>query len=162
MTGDVPHTKTKESREIPLIPEMIAILKDLMKHNGKGFVFSNNGGVKPVSQGYIRMMFCSALKKIGISEEERVRRALTIHGWRHFVNTELLSQGYTIPQVQGITGHKSLRSTEGYNHLKAEQLTGVLRAQALIAGVPCTESETPDNANTEGLRVVEKHNRKTA
>jgi integrase len=34
---------------------------------------------------------------------------LTIHGWRHFLNTELLKQGLTVSQVQGVTEHKSDR-----------------------------------------------------
>jgi integrase len=166
--GYIPHTKTKEDREIMLIPEMIGELKNLMAPNGKGFVFSTNGGVKPVSKTNIRRTFRIALNKIGITKEEVVRRALTIHGWRHFVNTDLLSQGYSIAQVQAVTGHKSLKSTEGYNHLKAQQISDVLRAQAVIAGVPCTESEPPDNepidttANTEGLQLVKKYNRRSA
>jgi hypothetical protein len=37
-------TKTKETRFIPLIPEMIGLLKKLTERNGKGYVFSQGGG----------------------------------------------------------------------------------------------------------------------
>jgi integrase len=40
--GYLPYTKNKENRNIALIPEIIALLRGLK--NGKGFVFSLNGG----------------------------------------------------------------------------------------------------------------------
>jgi integrase len=55
--GYLPYTKTKENRTIPLIPEMIAVLRGLMKSNGKGFVFSYGGGAKPVCNTYVRKAF---------------------------------------------------------------------------------------------------------
>jgi site-specific recombinase XerD len=78
--------------------------------------------------------FNNAMKKIGISEAKIKQRALTIHSWRHFLNTELLKQGFTVAQVQGVTGHKSVSMTERYNHLTAGQITDVYRAQEVIAG----------------------------
>jgi hypothetical protein len=50
-------TKTKETRFIPLIPEMIAQLRKLMERNGTGYVFSLNGRVKPVSRVFISGSF---------------------------------------------------------------------------------------------------------
>jgi integrase len=130
--GYVPYTKTKEDRDIPLIPEMIALMRGV--NNGNGFVFSMNGGVAPVARTYIRVAYNEALTKIGIDATERKRRSLTIHGWRHFLNTELLKQGMSIPQVQSVTGHKTLEQTGNYNHLTASQITDVMKAQAVIAG----------------------------
>jgi integrase len=46
--GYKPYTKTKEDRNIPLIPEMIALLRGF--NNGNGFVFSLKGGAIPVSK----------------------------------------------------------------------------------------------------------------
>jgi integrase len=81
-------TKTKETRYIPLIPEMIGLLRKLAETNGGGYVFSLNGGTVPVSRKYIYNEFHKALKKIGISGDEIKRRGLSIHSWRHFLNTE--------------------------------------------------------------------------
>jgi integrase len=166
--GYLPYTKTKENRNIPLMPEMIAVLKGLMKNNGKGYVFSYDGGVKPVCNTYIRKAFHNAMKKIGISETEIKQRAITIHGWRHFLNTELLRQGLTIAQVQGVTGHKSVGMTERYNHIEAWQITDVIKAQAVIAGTQKNENEKPPKEQNKGkngqkaLKIVKMPVRKSA
>jgi integrase len=88
--GYVPYTKTKENRDISLMPYMMAMLQKLTKLNGKGFVFSIDGGAKPVCYSYIRRDFTRALEKIGIDEAEASRRRLTLHSWRHFVNTNFV------------------------------------------------------------------------
>jgi integrase len=119
-------TKTKESRNIPLLPEMMKLLHKLTDKNGKGYVFSLDGGAAPVTQTYIRRAFNSALKKIGIGETEIKRRGLSLHGWRHFVNTDLQRQGLTIQQVQSVTGHKSDRMSDWYSHVDARQIDDVI------------------------------------
>ena len=149
-----PYTKTKENRNIPLIPEMIALLRGL--NNGKGYVFSTDGGVVPVTQCYVRRAFHQALVKIGIKKAEIKNRALTLHSWRHFLNTELLRQGLSDMQVQGVTGHKSINMTERYNHLEASQITDVMKAQAAIAGTKKTKKKQ------KGLTLVKPLKRKTA
>jgi integrase len=66
------------------------------------------------------------------AEEEIKSRGLTLHSWRHFLNTELQRQGLTIQQVQSVTGHKSERMTEWYNHLDPMNIPHVTKAQAAI------------------------------
>ena len=90
------HTKTKENRDIPLLPEMLEVLRGLMKKNGNGFVFSENGGAIPVDPLPMRKEFHRALKRIGLTDEEIRARGLSPHSWRHFVNTELQVQGLTL------------------------------------------------------------------
>ena len=63
-----------------------------------------------------------------------------MHGWRHFLNTEMLQQGLTIEQVQGVTGHKSKQMTDRYNHPDARRISDITKAQAAIAG---NEAEKP-------------------
>jgi integrase len=127
-------TKTKETRFIPLIPEMIGLLKKLMETNGKGYVFSLDGGAKPVCRKYFYDEFHRALKRIGIDQGEITRRGLSIHSWRHFLNTELQRQGLSLQQVQAVTGHKSDRMSEWYTHFDARQLAHVMEAQQVITG----------------------------
>jgi integrase len=127
-------TKNKETRFIPLIPEMIGLLKKLMERNGKGYIFSFEGGAKPVSRKHIYDGFHRALKRIGIEQAEITRRGLSIHSWRHFLNTELQRQGLSLQQIQAVTGHKSDRMTEWYSHFDVRQLPNVMDAQYVITG----------------------------
>jgi integrase len=140
-------TKTKETRNIPLIPEMIAMLKSLMIQNGQGYVFSMDGGITPVSRMFIYKEFHKALKKTGIPQAEITRRGLSMHSWRHFLNTDLQRQGLTIQQVQAVTGHKSAAMTDRYSHLDARLLTNVQEAQRVIF-----DGETKDKAGEKADR----------
>jgi integrase len=176
--GYKPYTKTKEDRPIPLLPEMMALLHKLMKANGKGFVFSLDGGASPVCYSYIRRDFTRALEKIGIDENEASRRRLTLHSWRHFVNTDFLQQGMTLPQVQGVTGHKSAQTSGIYTHLDARQIADVIKAQQAIWGAKQAKAgkaqkETEKNKKqpeetgkikekNKGIEIVRKMARKTA
>ena len=137
------HTKTKENRNIPLLPEMLAVLRGLMKKNGNGFLFSENGGAAPVDPKLMRKEFHRALTRIGLTEGEIRRRGLSPHSWRHFVNTEMQVQGLTLQQVQAVTGHSSVQMTKHYSHIDARQISGITEAQAAIMknGKPDNEKE---------------------
>jgi integrase len=126
--------KTKDTRFIPLIPEMIALLRKLMERNGTGYVFSLDRGGKPVSRKHIYDEFHRALKRVGIDQQEIRRRGLSVHSWRHFLNTELQMQGLSLQQVQAVTGHKSDQMSELYSHFDARQLSDVMEAQQVITG----------------------------
>jgi integrase len=156
--GYLPHTKTKQNRNIPLVPEMIDLLRKLMERNGNGFLFSVNGGATPICHTVLSYGLNEAMQKIGISKEEIRRRRLSLHGWRHFVNTELQRQGFTVPQVQSITGHLTNSMTERYSHLDARQIDNIVEAQALIAGTGKPDDGKPDG-DFKGLTLV-KTNRK--
>lgn len=152
--GYIDTTKTKENRSIPLMPEMIAILRSLMKSNGQGYLFSLNGGVSPVCRDYLYDELHRALEKIGISDKERRERGLKFHSWRHFLNTDLLTQGMSIPQVQGVTGHKSKKMTDHYNHMDARSIPDVIKAQEAIAEVD--RDEEIESESVPALKLVKK------
>jgi hypothetical protein len=80
------------------------------------------------------------------------------------LNTELLKQGLTVMQVQGVTGHKSIGMPERYNHLEASQITEVMKAQEVIAGM---KKEKPPIENGKpkikhDLKIVKMPVRKSA
>jgi integrase len=106
-----------------------------MTKNGNGFVFSQDGGVTAVAHGFVARGFSAALREIGIDDTERKRRGLSLHGWRHFLNTVLLQQGMTLEQVQSVTGHLSKRTTRIYTHIDARQITDVIKAQETMSGI---------------------------
>jgi len=141
-------TKTKDKHNIPLPASMIADLNELKKINGDGFLFSTNGGGKPIVRRSVYDYFHSALRNIGISDEEIKNRKLHVHGWRHFFNTEMLKGGLTITQAQAITGHKSARMTELYNHFDPTEFVKVREVQDALL-LPET-AQPSDNAGRAG------------
>ena len=69
----VDYTKTKENRSIPISPVIRKLLDDLVKKNGNGYVFSDDGGKTPLSNNFLNKGLNKALKKIGISYEEKIK-----------------------------------------------------------------------------------------
>jgi integrase len=126
------ETKTKIKHHIPLTGELVRDLRKLMKVNGDGFLFSLDGGIKPVTGRHIYNGLRKALKNIGISETEIEERGLNIHAWRHFCNTELQKAGLTVKKVQAVTGHKSEAMTEHYTHFDPLEFGEVPKIQAAL------------------------------
>jgi integrase len=143
-------TKNKEQDNIPLTPSMIAELRELMKFNGEGFIFSEDGGQKPIDRSPLYEGFIKALKKIGISDEEIRERGLNLHAWRHFCNTELQNGGLTVKQVQAVIRHKSERETERYTHFNIMQFQEVAKIQDKLL----QDDENTGNGKTQGLCLV--------
>jgi integrase len=140
-------TKTKDKHNIPLPDDMIKDLEELKTMNGDGFVFSLNGGATPVCRKTMYQDFHRALRNIGISDDEIAERHLHLHGWRHFLNTELLKGGLTIPQTQAVTRHKSDRMTEWYLHFDPNEFAQARKVQeALLA--PADKKEKSGKAGT--------------
>ena len=132
--GYIGHTKTKHDRSIPITSMMREELEDLLQANGKGYVFSDNGGETPVPINRISREFYRVLEKIGVGKAEREKRNLTFHAWRHFLNTLLLMSDVSNSKVQKVTGHKSLKSQERYTHFDSRQFTEVRAVQAELMG----------------------------
>jgi integrase len=98
-------TKTHKTRNIP-IPKIIEYdLLRLKDKNGDGYLFSNDSGEKPLGRHPVYNAFFAALEKIGIGDEERRKRGLSMHGWRHFFNTTLLMANVSDSKVMSVTGH---------------------------------------------------------
>jgi integrase len=122
-------TKTRTSRNIPLTPAIMDGLRRLAEINGNGYLFSADGGAKPITRYYFNKYLASALEGIGIDAEEKKRRNLTPHAWRYFLNTNLRVRGVADAKVQSITGHKSQSMTERYTRFYTEEFTEVRAIQ---------------------------------
>jgi len=125
----VDHTKTKDDRSIPISPVMWNMLDNLLVKNGNGYVFSDDGGKTPISNNWLNDGLTKALINIGISYEEKLKRNLSFHAWRHFLNTLLLTSNVGLSKVQKVTGHKSLKMTDHYTHFDTTQFTEVVEVQ---------------------------------
>jgi len=137
------QTKTKTNHKIPLTEEMIDDLRELMKDNGDGYVFSLDGGETPVNRYYLYYGLNKALNNIGITKEAIKKRGLNIHAWRHFCNTELQRAGLPIKKVQAVIGHKTDDMTDNYTHFDSEDFGDVANIQAaLLAKKPNKDEGT--------------------
>jgi len=143
------HTKTKHNRNIPITPLMRNELEELLAANGDGFVFSENGGKTPVCVNKMTRRFDKALERIGIDRKEKLRRNLSFHCWRHFLNTLLRMSNVVDSKVQKVTGHRSQRMTEHYTHFDTRQFTEVRDVQAKL--LTCNEVVINVTENTEVL-----------
>jgi integrase len=131
------HTKTRQNRNIPITAAMRRELGDLIRPNGKGFVFSEDGGESPVTMERINRGFEKALENIGISHAERLKRNLSFHAWRHFFNTVLRMNDVADAKVQSVTGHRSKKMTDHYTHFDTRQFAEVRKVQTkLLAAEP--------------------------
>jgi integrase len=86
-----------------------------------------------VSRTLVYAGFKGALEKIGIGKAERERRGLTVHGWRHFLNTTLRMANVADSKVRKVTGHRSLKMTEHYTHFDSREFTEVRAVQAELS-----------------------------
>ena len=148
-------TKTKDRRNIPLVPQLLEDLRELMAVNGKGYLFSDDGGATPVYDKLFYRGFMAALSQIGMSREEIKSRGLCFHSWRHFCNTELQKAGMSIKKVQAVTGHKSERMTELYSHFDPMEMQEVPKIQqGLLQEVPEKPGSEPGLKEPVILRIV--------
>jgi integrase len=126
------QTKTKRDRNIPITAEMRQELESLLKANGDGYIFSDDGGAAPISAERIYRAFKKALEKIGIDHAERMKRNLTFHAWRHFFNTALRMENVADAKVQSVTGHLTQKETDHYTHFDTRQFTEIRDVQTKL------------------------------
>jgi integrase len=126
------ETKTKRNRNIPITGDMRRELASLLEANGEGYVFSEDGGVTPISPERIYRAYDKALGNIGIDHGERLKRNLTFHAWRHFFNTALRMGNVTDAKVQSVTGHLTQKEMDHYTHFDTRQFTEVREVQAKL------------------------------
>jgi site-specific recombinase XerD len=125
-------TKTHSSRNIPLPPSMIKDLNWLKSINGNEFLFSKNGGERPLRLDYVSKNLKAALEKIGINRDEQTRRKLTNHSFRYFLNTLLINKNVSVKKIQAVTGHMNDMQTDHYTSVNALEFAEVLEVQATI------------------------------
>jgi integrase len=140
--------KGKESREIPITVLLRRELQELINRNGMGYLFSEDGGNKPIARSMVYREFYQALERIQISDTERRKRNLSFHGWRHFFNTTLRMANVADSKLQRITGHKSIKMTEHYTHFNAREFTEVREVQdnLLVEPKPTRERDKTKRA----------------
>lgn len=117
--GIITTTKTSEERNIPITHEIYRMLYVSYHSHPKGkasYIFSSDGAT-PIKEGLARKAFYKALEKIGISEEERARRGITFHSWRHKFATDCVKANMHPLKIMALTGHKNAEMLFRYTDL---------------------------------------------
>jgi integrase len=121
--------KTKDSRNIPITYILYKELSDLINKNGDSFIFTESGETSPMLRNRICKETGRAFDRIGIDSEQRKKRGIALHHWRHFLNTALLMANVSTLKVQKVTGHKTMSMTKHYTHFDSRDFTEVVDVQ---------------------------------
>ena len=126
------ETKTHSIREVVVPEQLLSKLKELVEMNNGGYAFSIIGGKTPVGSCKLRMSLNKALKKIGIDDDERKRRRISFHSWRHYFNTTMRSNNITDGKLRSMVGHATAQMTEHYTHFGKEDYKDIQEVQNKI------------------------------
>ncbi len=103
------HTKNGEPRYVPIVEQVVDVLKNLItQNNGSKWLFPKKDCITShVSVEASRSLLARTKKALNIE-------VLSAHKLRHLFATTLLRQGTDIKSVAKLLGHKSIRITERY------------------------------------------------
>jgi integrase len=145
-------TKNGKTRVVRLNEKLVTLLTDFCREKQlDDFIFSINNGKSPIDHKSIYKRFWKALEKIGINKEERKRRNITFHSYRHLVNSLLLQAGMPPETVRLLLGHSGSAMTARYSHIQLP-VPDIFGMQEK----PTTCSEKNENKNIKIPSFVEK------
>ncbi len=108
----VVQSKGNKDRYSILSPVALDLLRQYWKrYRPSAWLFETRPG-KAMADRTVQKIFKNALAKTGIKKEAG------IHSLRHSFATHLMEQGVSLPIIQQLLGHKSLRTTSGYLHVQ--------------------------------------------
>ena len=115
----VVQAKGSKDRYTILSPITLALLRMYWKvYRVKTFLFETKENTS-VSSRMAQHIFKNALEKSG------VKRQVGIHSLRHSFATHLLEQGVSLPIIQQLLGHTSLKTTSIYLHVQEYSILAV-------------------------------------
>lgn len=107
--------KGAKDRGVPLPRPLLARLRRYWKeerpHASSQVLFVPSDGPGPLHDSTLQKTFKAACQEVGLL------KPATIHTLRHSYATHLLEAGVTLPTIQRVLGHKTLRTTELYMHV---------------------------------------------
>lgn len=124
--------KRDSHREIPIPFKTSSYLRKLISISPytepEDFVFLGNNRKTPIRNEIILRELYKAFENIGISLEERKKRNITFHSWRHFYNSLMRGKIHDA-KLRQLTGHKTLAMTDHYTHFNINDFKDVLEIQ---------------------------------
>lgn len=117
---DLLPVKDGEKRKVRICRELYEQLEQCVSKTGN-FAFDD------FQNTYRRAFY----QNLGIDKEERIKRGLSFHSLRHFLNTYLLTNGISEIKVKSILGHSSGKGsmTERYANFLPEHFDDVAELQ---------------------------------
>jgi len=116
----VRNGKGSKDRHIPLPIQTLQQLRQYWcQHRPKSWLFPSKAGVTPISSGSVRRCLKAALWQSSVTKN------VGCHTFRHSYATHLLEKGVDLRVIQGLLGHKSLKTTFIYMHLSQSTMTKV-------------------------------------
>lgn len=103
-----PRAKAGNDQQIPLLPAAWAVLERQVQVDGEPRIF-------PIGESTVSKYFTEGCRALAIPD-------LHFHDLRHEGTSRLFEEGYEIPQVALVTGHKDWRHLKRYTNLKPENL----------------------------------------
>jgi integrase len=123
-------TKTRQTRDVPVPPKVMEAMKPFL--GSDGFVFSMTHGERPATGHRITKGLYAALERIGLSHEERTRRNINFHSFRHFFNSVMRARQIPVAVLQSVTGHTTLEMTDRYSHFSLDNFKEIVAVQAEV------------------------------
>jgi integrase len=124
--------KWNSTRIIPITKTLSDRLQELIQDSPytepEDFIFYGHERNMPIPHKDILTALYKAFEAIKITPDERKKRNVTFHSWRHLFNSLARSR---MPdyKVQKITGHRTIEMTDHYTHASLEDLREVLDLQ---------------------------------
>ncbi len=109
-------TKNRERRAVPLMPEMVELLKDRVRRIDTDLVFPQRGSARPID---FDKPFAQAVKVAKIED-------FRFHDLRHTAASYLAMSGATTPEIAAVLGHKTLAMMKRYSHLSEQHTSAVV------------------------------------
>lgn len=115
------NTKSRKVRHIPVVDELIILLKNKSKIMSiDGYVFSKSDG-KKYSNDFVSKSFKRAVRKTSID------RSIHFHSLRHSGISYMLNKGVPVNVVKQIAGHSSIAVTNIYSHTNLHELRNAIQ-----------------------------------
>jgi integrase len=123
--------KAESMRDIPIAPRVYGILSRVIQETAPTTLlfYGKDNKDTPLSKSWIEKNLARALQNIGITLAEQRERRISFHGWRHFLNSLMRSNGVSDAKTRRVTGHRSSAMTDWYTSWPAVDISEVVTIQ---------------------------------
>jgi integrase/recombinase XerD len=114
--------KGNKDRHVPLSPRTLELLRDYWREYRPATHLLVMKDGRPLADHSVRYFLKQAVK------ESRISKRISCHTLRHSYATNLMEQGLDVRVIQGLLGHRSLKTTTLYLHMTQSVMQSVQEA----------------------------------